>query len=54
MERFLKWLDDFDDLLVVLRLQSGPVAVTVLLLVAFLAVVGAVFVFGPPILHAAP
>jgi hypothetical protein len=54
MERFLKWFDDLDDLLAVLRLQAGPLLVTVVLFVAFLAIVGAVFVFGPPVLHAAP
>ena len=54
MERFLKWLDDLDDLFAVLWLQTGPLLVTVLLFVAFLAIVGAVFVFGPPVLHAAP
>jgi hypothetical protein len=54
MERFLKWIDDWDDLLAMLRLQAGPVLVTLLLLAAFLTVVGAVFVFGPPDLLAAP
>lgn len=54
MERILKWLDDLDDLLVVVHVQSRPVIVTAVLLVVFLAVVGAVFVFGPPVLHAAP
>ena len=54
MERFLKWFDDVDDLLAVLRLQAGPLLVTVVLFMAFLAIVGAVFVFGPPVLHAAP
>lgn len=54
MERILKWLDDLDDLLVVVHVQSRPVIVTAVLLVVFLSVVGAVFVFGPPVLHAAP
>ena len=54
MERFLKWLDDVDDLLAVARLQAGPVLLTVVLLAAFLAVLGIVFVLGPPDLHAAP
>lgn len=54
MERILKWLDDLDDLLVVVHVQTRPVVVTALLLVAFLAVLGAVLVFGPPVLHAAP
>ena len=54
MERILKWLDDLDDLLVVVHVQSRPVIVTAVLLVVFLSVVGAVLVFGPPVLHAAP
>ncbi len=54
MERLLKWLDDCEDLLAVARLQAGPVIVTLLLLAAFLVAVGAVFVFGPPELLAAP
>ena len=54
MERLLKWLDDVDDLLAVTRLQLGPVAVTVALLVLFLAVLGIVFVSAPPDLLAAP
>jgi hypothetical protein len=54
MERLLKWIDDFEDLLAVARLQAGPVVVTLLLLAAFLATVGAVFLFGPPELLAAP
>jgi hypothetical protein len=54
MERFLKWLDDVDDFLAVARLQAGPLLVTVVLLAAFLAVLGVVLVLGPPDLHAAP
>lgn len=54
MERILKWLDDLDDLNALLRVQAGPVIVTALLLVAFLAVVAGVFVIGPPDLFAAP
>jgi hypothetical protein len=54
MERFLKWLDDVDDFLAVARLQAGPALVTVALLAAFLALLGIVFVLGPPDLHAAP
>jgi hypothetical protein len=54
MERILKVLDDVDDFLAVARLQVGPVVVTIALLAAFLAVVGVVFVLGPPDLHAAP
>ena len=54
MERILKWLDDLDDVVAVTRLQVGPVFVTIALLAAFLAVLGFVFVLGPPDLHAAP
>lgn len=54
MERLLKWLDDLDDFLAVARLQAAPVLVTVVLLLLFVAVVGAVFVLGPPDLLAAP
>jgi uncharacterized membrane protein YdjX (TVP38/TMEM64 family) len=54
MERLLKWLDDFEDLLAVVRLQAGPAIVTLLLLAAFVVTVGAVFLFGPPELLAAP
>lgn len=54
MERLLKWLDDWDDLLALARVQSGPILVTLALLVMFVAIVGAVFVLGPPDLHAAP
>ena len=54
MERFLKWLDDFDDVFAMLRARAPSVIVTALLLVAFVAVVGAVFVFGPPDLLASP
>ena len=54
MERFLKWLDDWDDLLALARVQSGPILVTLALLVTFIAIVGAIFVLGPPDLHAAP
>jgi hypothetical protein len=54
MERILKWLDDLDDLMAVTRLQLGPVFVTIALLTVFIAVLGVVFVLGPPDLHAAP
>lgn len=54
MERFLKWLDDWDDLLALARVQAGPILVTLALLLMFVAIVGAVFVLGPPDLHAAP
>jgi hypothetical protein len=54
MERLLKWMDDWDDLLAMARLQAGPLVVTLLLLAAFLVAVGAVLVLGPPDLLAAP
>jgi len=54
MERLLKWLDDWDDLWALVRVQAGPIMVTLVLLVVFVAIVGAVFVLGPPDLHAAP
>lgn len=54
MERLLKWMDDLEDLLALVRLQAGPVLVTLLLLAAFVVTVGAVFLFGPPQLLAAP
>jgi hypothetical protein len=54
MERLLKLLDDFDDLMVVFRSHARSIVVTSLLLVVFVAVVGAVFVLGPPDLFAAP
>jgi hypothetical protein len=54
MERILKLLDDLDDLRALLRVQAKPLAVTLLLLVVFVAVVAGVLVLGPPELHAAP
>ena len=45
---------DLDDFLAVMWLQAGPVVVTLALLAAFLAVLGVVFVLGPPDLLAAP
>jgi hypothetical protein len=54
MERLLKWIDDFDDLVAVMRLRAGPFVVTLLLLAAFLVAVAAVTVLGPPDLLAAP
>ncbi len=54
MEWILKCLDELDDLRALVRVQAGPVIVTALLLVAFLAVVAGVFVLGPPELLAAP
>jgi hypothetical protein len=54
MERLLKWLDDFDDLAAMFRVSAPAVVVTTLLVVAFVVAVGAMFVLGPPDLHAAP
>ena len=54
MERWLKWLDDLDDLCALAWHHSPQVVTTVLLLVTFVASVGIVFVFGPPDLLAAP
>jgi hypothetical protein len=54
MERLLKWLDDCDDLWALARVQAGPILVTLSLLLMFVAIVGAVFVLGPPDLHASP
>jgi hypothetical protein len=54
MERLLKWIDDLDDLVALMRLQAGPLVVTLLLLATFLAAVAAVMVLGPPDLFAAP
>ena len=54
MERLLKVLDDLDDLRVVFRVHMRSVLVTTALLAVFLAVLGAVMVFGPPDLLAAP
>lgn len=54
MERLLKVLDDLDDLRVVFRVHLRSVVVTIALLTVFLAALGAVMVFGPPDLLAAP
>jgi hypothetical protein len=54
VERLLQWLDDFDDLRDLVRLQARPVMVTLVLLVAFLTLLGVAFVVGPLDLHAAP
>jgi hypothetical protein len=54
MEWLLKWLDDLDDMLAVARLQVGPVVVTLVLLLAFVAIVGTIFVLGPAELLASP
>ena len=54
MERLLKWLDDFDDLLDVFRLHAPAVVVTLLLATAFLTGVGLFLLAGAPDLLAAP
>jgi hypothetical protein len=54
MERILMLLDDLDDFLAVSWRHAGPVAITVALLLVFVAVVGTIFVLGPPDLLAAP
>lgn len=54
MERLLKWLDELDDLAVVFRVQAPAVVVTALLVVAFVAGLGALLLLGPPDLLAAP
>lgn len=54
MERWLKWLDDVDDLCALTWHHFPQAVTTALLLVAFLTSVGVIFVFGPPDLLAAP
>jgi hypothetical protein len=54
MERLLKWIDDFDDLVAVTRLRAGPLVVTLLLLAAFLVTLAVVRILGLPGLPAAP
>ena len=54
MERILKWLDDLDDLVAVVRLQVKPVLVTSALLAVFLAALATVLVLGTPDLLASP
>jgi uncharacterized membrane-anchored protein len=54
MERLLKWLDDLDDLTAVFRAQAPSVIITALLVVAFVAGLGALLLLGPPDLLASP
>jgi hypothetical protein len=54
MERLIKWLDEIEDLVALAKVQARPLLVTLLLLAAFLVVVGAAFVSGPLDLLAAP
>jgi hypothetical protein len=53
MERVLKLLDDFDDLMVVFRVQAPAVVVTAALAAALLAGLGVFLLLGAPDLHAA-
>jgi hypothetical protein len=54
VERLLQLLDDFDDLRDLVRVQARPIMITLVLLVAFLTLLGVAFVVGPLDLHAAP
>jgi predicted RND superfamily exporter protein len=54
MERLLKWLDDWDDLLVLFRNAAPGMVLTVALVVVFVAALGAMLLLGPPDLLAAP
>jgi hypothetical protein len=54
MERLLKWLDDLDDLTDVFRVQAPSVIITALLVMAFVAGLGALLLLGPLDLLAAP
>ena len=54
MERFLKWLDDCDDLMVVFRVQAPTIIVTATLAAAFLVGLGVFLLLGAPDLQAAP
>ena len=53
MERLLKWLDDWDDLMVVFRVQAPALVVTATLAAAFLTGLGVFLLLGAPDLHAA-
>jgi hypothetical protein len=54
MERLLKWIDDFDELLVLTRVKARPLVMTLLLLAAFLVAAAVVVALGPSQLPAAP
>ncbi len=54
MERFLRWLDEFDDAMALVRVHLPSIAITLALMAGFLLAVGAIFLFGPPTLQAAP
>ena len=48
MERLLKWIDDFDELVALTRMQARPLVMTLLLLAAFLLAVAIVMALGTP------
>ena len=54
MERLLKWIDDFDELLVLARVTVHPLVMTLLLVAAFLVAAAVVIALGPSQLPAAP
>jgi predicted RND superfamily exporter protein len=54
MERFIKWLDDVDDLRVVFRVTAPSVLLTLALVATFVVALGAMFLLGPPDLLASP
>jgi hypothetical protein len=54
MEFLLKCLDDVDDLFATLAHYGSPVLKTVLVVVGFCVAVGALVLFAPPDLLAAP
>ena len=53
MERLIKWIDDFDELVVLARMQARPLVMTLLLLAGFLLAVAIVMALGTPHLPAA-
>jgi hypothetical protein len=46
MERLLKWIDDFDELVVLARVQARPLVATLLLVAAFLVAAAVVMALG--------
>lgn len=54
MERLIKWIDDFDELVVLARMQARPLVMTLLLLACFLLAAAIVMALGTPQLPAAP
>jgi hypothetical protein len=53
MERLLKWIDEFDEILVLTRAKARPLVMT-LLLAAFLVAAALVMALGQSQLPAAP